>query len=65
MKLTEKNCQGTLRKLTSRNLNVRPDTIKLIEENIDKTFFEVNQSNNFLDPPPRVMKIKMKINNGT
>ena len=45
-----------------KDLNVRPDTIKLLEENIDRTLFDINGSNIFLDPPPKVMKIKTKIN---
>ena len=41
-----------------RDLNVRPDTIKLLEENIGRTFFDILQQD-FFDPPPRVMnKIK-------
>ena len=42
-----------------QDLNVRPDTIKLLEENIGRTLFDINHSNIFLDPPPRVMKIKI------
>ena len=45
-----------------KNLNVRPDSIKLLEENIGRTFFDINCSNIFFDPPTRVMKIKTKIN---
>ena len=45
-----------------KNLNVRPDTIKLLEENIIRKLFDINYSKIFLDPPPRVMKIKTKIN---
>ena len=45
-----------------KDLNVRPDTIKLLEENIGRTFFDINHSKIFFDPPPRVMKIKTKIN---
>ena len=41
------------------DLNVKPDTIKLIEENIGRTLFDINCSKIFLDPPPRVMKIKI------
>ena len=41
-----------------KDLNVRPDPIKLIEENIGKTLFDINHSNTSFDPPPRVMKIK-------
>ena len=45
-----------------KDLNVRPDTIKLLEENIGRTLFDINCSEIFFDPPPRVMKIKTKIN---
>ena len=45
-----------------RYLNVRPDTIKLLEENIGRTLFDINHSNIFFDPHPRVMEIKTKIN---
>ena len=45
-----------------KDLNVRPDTIKLVEENIGKTLFDINHSRIFYEPPPRVMKIKTKIN---
>ena len=45
-----------------KDLNVRPDTIKLLEENIGKTLFDINHSKIFSDLPPRVMKIKTKIN---
>ena len=44
--------------------NVKPDTVKLLEENTSRTLCDVNSSNIFLDPPPRVMKIKAKITNG-
>ena len=45
-----------------RNLNVRPNTIKLLEENTGRTLFDINHSSIFLDPSPRVMEIKTKIN---
>ena len=45
-----------------QDLNVRPGTIKLVEENIGRTLFDINCSNIFFNPPPRVMKIKTKIN---
>ena len=45
-----------------KDLNVRPDTIKLLQENIGKILFDINHSKIFLDPPPRVMKIKTKTN---
>ena len=44
-----------------KDLNERPNTIKLLEENIGRTLFDINCSNIFLNPPPRVMKIKTKI----
>ena len=43
-----------------RDLNVRLDTIKLLEENIGRTLFDINHSKIFFDPPPRVMEIKRK-----
>ena len=43
-------------------LNVRPETIKLLEENIGRTLDGANQGKIFYDPPPRVMEIKTKIN---
>ena len=43
-----------------RDLNIRPDTIKLLEENIGKTVFDINHSKIFFDPPPRVMEMKTK-----
>ena len=45
-----------------KDLNLRPDTIKRLEEDIGRTLFDVNHSNIFLDPPPRVMEIKKIIN---
>ena len=45
-----------------KDLNVMPDTIKLLEANIGRTLFDINHSNIFFDPPPRVMTIKTKIN---
>ena len=48
-----------------KDLNVRPDTIKLLEENIGSTLFDINHSNNLFDSPPRVTEIKTKINSGT
>ena len=44
-----------------KDLSVRPDTIKLLEENIGKTLFDINHSKMFFDPHPRVMEIKTKI----
>ena len=45
-----------------KDLDRRSDSMKLLEENISRTFFDINHSNIFLDPPPRVMKITTKIN---
>ena len=45
-----------------KDLNVRLDTIKLLEENIGRTLNDLNQSKIFHDPPPRIMEIKTKIN---
>ena len=45
-----------------KDLNVRPDTIKLLEENIGRTLYDVNHSKILFDPPPREMEIKTKIN---
>ena len=45
-----------------KDLNIRPETIKLLEENIGKTLSDVNHSRILYDPPPRVMEIKAKIN---
>ena len=41
---------------------MRPETIKLLEENIGKTLSDINHSRILYDPPPRVMEIKAKIN---
>ena len=45
-----------------KDLNVRPDTIKLLEENIGRTLCDINDSKILFDPPPREMEIKTKIN---
>ena len=44
-----------------KDLNVRPETIKLLEENIGRTLSDINQSKIFCDPHPRVTEIKAKI----
>jgi len=44
-----------------KDLNVRPETIKLLEENIGRTL-DINQSKILYDPPPRLMEIKTKVN---
>ena len=45
-----------------RDLNVIPETIKLLEKNIGRPLFDINHSKIVFDPPPRVMEIKTKIN---
>ena len=44
-----------------KDLNVRPETIKLLRENIDKTLSNINHSRILYNPSPRVMEIKAKI----
>ena len=46
-----------------KDLDIRPDTIKLFEENIGQTLPDINDSNIVSDPPIRVLTIKRKINN--
>ena len=53
------------RKINSKwikDLNVRPETIKLLQQNIGRTFNDINQSKIFYDPPSRVIAINTKIN---
>ena len=45
-----------------KDLNLRPETIKLLEENIGRTLDDINQSKILYDPPPRVTEIKIKAN---
>ena len=45
-----------------KDLNVRPDAIKLLEENTGRTLFDINHSKILFDPLPRIMEIKTKIN---
>ena len=45
-----------------KDLNVRPETIKLLEENTGRTLDDINQSKILYDPPPRVMEMKTKVN---
>ena len=42
--------------------NIRPETIKFLEENVGRPHFDINHSKIFYDSPPRVMEIKPKIN---
>ena len=45
-----------------KNLNIRPETVKLLEENIGKTLSDINHSRILYDPPPRILEIKAKRN---
>ena len=56
---------NTIHKINSKwikDLNVRPETIELLEENIGKTLSNINHSRILYDPPPRILEIKAKIN---
>ena len=44
-----------------KDLNVRPETIKLLEENIGRALYDINQSKILYDPPPRVLEIKTNV----
>ena len=43
-----------------KDLNVRPETIKLLEENIGKILSDIHHSRIFYDSPPRILEIKQK-----
>ena len=45
-----------------KDLNVGLENVKLLEENIGKTLFDINHSRILYDPPPRILEIKAKIN---
>ena len=45
-----------------KDLNGRPETIKLLEENTGKTLSDINHSRILYDPPPRILEINAKIN---
>ena len=45
-----------------KDINVRPETLKLLQENIGRTLFDINHSKILYDPSPREMEIKTKIN---
>ena len=44
-----------------KDLHVKPDTIKLLEENVGRTLYDINHSKILFDPAPRGMEIKTKI----
>ena len=45
-----------------KDLNVRPETVKVLEKNISKTFSDINHSRILYDPPSRILEIKAKVN---
>ena len=45
-----------------KDLNVRPDSVKLVEENIGRTLYDINHRKILFDPPPTEMEIKTEIN---
>ena len=45
-----------------KGLNIRPDTIKLLEKNTGRMLLDISHSNILFDPPPRIMTIKTPIN---
>ena len=55
---------NTIQKINSKwikDLNVKPETIKLLEENIGKTLSDIHHSRIFYDPAPRILEIKAKL----
>ena len=62
---TKINSRWILKDFLKKDLNVRPETIKLIEAHIGKTLNDINHSRILYDPSPRVMEIKAKINKQT
>ena len=61
-KLDSYMLMNEIKTLWIKDLNVRPETIKLLEENIGRTLDDINQSKILYDPPPRVREIKTKVN---
>ena len=52
----------TAQSKTGKDLNVRQETVKLLEENMARTLDGINQSKILCDPPSRVMEIKTRVN---
>lgn len=50
------------KKKSLKDLNIRHDTVKLLKENTDKTFSDINCKNSFLAQAPKVKEMKAKIN---
>ena len=52
----------TLNSKWIKDLNIRPETIKLLEDNVGKTLSDINHGRILYDPPPRMLEIEAKIN---
>jgi len=59
---TDKQLISKINSKWIKDLNVRPETIKLLEENIGKTLSDIHHSRILYDPPPRMLEIIAKIN---
>ena len=46
-----------------KDLNIRPETVKLLENDIGRSLDDINQSKILYDPPSRITEIKAKVNN--
>ena len=60
MKLEHFLTPYTINSKWMKDLNVRPETIKLLEKNIGKSLSDINHSRILYDPPPRVIEIRTK-----
>ena len=60
--LIQLNARKTTQSKSGKDLNVRPETIKLLGENIGRTLDDINQSKILYDPPPRLTEIKTEVN---
>ena len=54
--------RSTIKTQATKDLNIRQDTLKLLEENIGKTFSDINCTSVFLGQSPKAIEIKAKIN---
>ena len=58
----KKTSKNQTKRKNNKHLNVRPDTIKLLEKNTGRTLPDANPNHTFLDPSPEVMEIHTKLN---